>query len=65
MSSEEFERQKAVWDEYERESLGGKWCPHSGEPLTRNGEAGRDKMSCVVCDCFGFDPKDPRIGARS
>lgn len=38
-------------------------CPHSGESLSRNGEAGPDALSCPNCDCFGFDPDDERIGS--
>lgn len=33
-------------------------CPHSGLRLHREGEAGPDRLSCGICDCFGF-PIDP------
>jgi hypothetical protein len=37
-------------------------CPHSGEELEFVRDAwGRDSMMCELCDCFGFDPKDPRL----
>ncbi|MBX4168071.1 hypothetical protein K3M35_05240 [Rhodococcus sp. DMU2021] len=49
------------WDRYVESELKKGHCPYSGELLSRNGEAGPDSMSCIVCDCFGFDPNDPRI----
>lgn len=36
-------------------------CPHSGERLRREMAWGRDSMICEMCDCFGFDPRDPRL----
>ena len=38
-------------------------CPHSGLPLHREGEAGPDRLSCGICDCFGF-PINPKEGDR-
>ncbi len=39
---------------HEEESLDRGLCPWSGLVLHRNGEAGPDRASCDVCDCFGY-----------
>ena len=47
---------------HERVELAKGLCPHSGEPLTFVNDAwGRESMMCELCDCFGFDPADPRL----
>jgi hypothetical protein len=43
-------------------ALARRRCPASGLPITLNGDAGPDSLSCAGCDCPGYDPADPRIG---
>jgi hypothetical protein len=49
----EFE--DALW---EREHLARGLCPWSGEVLTKDGDGLPGSLSCELCDCFGYDPKD-------
>lgn len=45
------------------EALAQRRCPYSGERLRTNGnvQIPEGTLSCWVCDCFGFDPADPRL----
>jgi hypothetical protein len=54
--------QEREWRAYESQMLRRRRCPHSGAPLTRDGEAGVHALSCEQCDCFGYNPDDLRIG---
>ncbi len=49
---------EAEWLVYEQQCLQKRVCPHSRERLTPNGEAGPDRLSCWVCDCFGYKPEE-------
>lgn len=35
-----------------------KQCPFSGLELHEDGEAGPGRLSCDVCDCFGFTEEE-------
>lgn len=54
--------QHTEWCVHVIASLKAGECPDSGLPLTRDGEAGPLSLSCEMCDCFGYDPDDPRVG---
>lgn len=60
-----LEEQKAEWEAHVVRALADKKCPNTSLPLSLGGEAGPQSMSCAVCDCFGFIPRDPRIGAKT
>lgn len=60
--SDDIDAQRAEWEAFEAKSLRKRECPYSGELLTRHGEAGPHSLSCILCDCFGYDPNDKRIG---
>lgn len=49
---------EAEWAEHEAAQLNRGLCPHSGEELTADLTG---HHHCEDCDCFGFDPKDPRM----
>lgn len=53
-----YQRQQAEFEEHERKYLAMRRCPHSGERLTRDGNAGPERLSCWVCDCFGYRPDE-------
>lgn len=52
------------YEEWRNAQLGKGVCPDSGDKLTLEGEAGPTVLSCELCDCFGYDLKDPRIPIR-
>lgn len=53
------------WEQHCSDQLAKRRCPYSGGMLTTLGEVRipEGTLSCHVCDCFGFDPTDERIGA--
>ena len=55
---------EAEWLEHEAASLAAGRCPHTGEVLHREGEAGPDAASCDMCDCFGYDPELVKVWPR-
>ena len=55
---------EAEWRRYEAEQLAKGRCPHSGEVLHREGEAGPHAASCDMCDCFGYDPTTVKVWPR-
>lgn len=61
---EEWAEQETEWNAWADKELAKGKCPYSGLELTFDGDAGPDSLSCWVCDCFGFDPKDKRLGTN-
>jgi hypothetical protein len=55
---------EAEWRQYEAEQLAKGRCPHSGEILHREGDAGPHAASCDFCDCFGYDPEQVKVWPR-
>ena len=56
--------QREQWEAHETRSLSERCCPYSGLPLQPHSWiTPGDSLSCAVCDCFGYDPDDERIGA--
>ena len=55
---------EAEWRQFEAEQLAKGRCPHSGEILHRDGEAGPHAASCDMCDCFGYNPKQVKVWPR-
>ena len=50
---------QAEWEAWEADQLAKRICPHSGEILLfdhPHSDAPPGRMSCALCDCFGFDP---------
>lgn len=56
--SAEQDRQREEYQQREQSYLRAGRCPDTGQRLTRHGEAGPDRLSCAMCDCFGFPVGD-------
>ena len=56
------EQQMAEWEAHEKAFLARGECPHTSERLTTHGEAGPNRLSCSMCDCFGYRPDE--VGLR-
>jgi hypothetical protein len=61
LTTREYE---AEWKRYEAEQLALGRCPHSGDILHRDGEAGPHAASCDMCDCFGYNPTMVKVWPR-
>lgn len=50
---------------HEARSLAKRQCPYSGQRLHAHGnvQIPEGTLSCWVCDCFGFDPKEVGLPA--
>lgn len=64
MSDGLADQKEAEWWQYEADCLAKGRCPHSGEVLHRDGEAGPHAASCDMCDCFGYDPEQVKVWPR-
>lgn len=58
------DQQEAEWQQYEADCLAKGRCPHSGEVLHRDGDAGPHAASCDMCDCFGYNPEQVKVWPR-
>lgn len=62
----EYEAYKTEMLAEETKYLGQRRCPWSGMPLDQlytPDAFGRNTLACLVCDCFGYDPDDIRLGS--
>lgn len=49
---------KEEYEAHERRCIAKGICPWTSEHLTTRGEAGPNRLSCSLCDCFGYMPNE-------